>query len=107
MGKYYIWNRVYFIACLQPQLGIKIGRISFIGKKEKGEGDTCKDVGTFGQWWGKSGIFGRLRFKYWLGKCSVGGVVMNLVNHPHGLVKGGSQLVEYTRNLVRFINLSL
>ncbi|QHN77479.1 50S ribosomal protein [Arachis hypogaea] len=47
---------------------------------------------------------GRAGSKCWLGKRPVvRGVVMNPVDHPHGVVKGGPQLVEKNPQLLGVI----
>ncbi|KAL4306950.1 hypothetical protein AHAS_Ahas16G0229500 [Arachis hypogaea] len=52
---------------------------------------TVEQVGNVGV---NQKILGRARSKYWLGKRPVVRVVMNPADHPHGVMKGGPQLIE-------------
>ncbi|KAL4316898.1 hypothetical protein AHAS_Ahas15G0331100 [Arachis hypogaea] len=64
-------------------------------------GATIGQVGNVGV---NQKTLGRVGSKCWLGKRPVvRGVVMNPVDHPYGVVKGGPQLVEKNLQLLRVI----
>ncbi|XVF50367.1 hypothetical protein PTKIN_Ptkin04bG0092000 [Pterospermum kingtungense] len=70
-------------------LKLPSGEVCFISKNCSATVGYVGNVGVNQKSLGKAG------FKCWLGKRHiVRGVVMNLVDHPHGVVKGGLQLVE-------------